>query len=145
MLDFWFKIVYNTYKDFISIIYIILLNYKKLKNLNESLSEGAKNSFLPLLNSSAIVGYGSIIKALPIFAVFGMLPAQYTYFVTIKYSNAGTATVLQYTGPVLIVLYMALRQKRVPTKTECLAVLCALFGIFLLATNGNLHSFRKCC
>ncbi|WP_300696955.1 GntP family permease [uncultured Clostridium sp.] len=52
----------------ISIIYIILLNYKKLKNLNESLSEGAKNSFLPLLNSSAIVGYGSIIKALPIFA-----------------------------------------------------------------------------
>ncbi len=79
-------------------------------------------------------------KALPIFAVFGMLPAQYTYFVTIKYSNAGTATVLQYTGPVLIVLYMALRQKRLPTKTECLAVLCALFGTFLLATNGNLHS-----
>lgn len=51
----------------ISIIYIILLNYKKLKNLNNTLSDGAKNSFLPLLNSSAIVGYGSIIKALPIF------------------------------------------------------------------------------
>lgn len=51
----------------ISIIYIILLNYKKLKNLNNTLSDGVKNSFLPLLNSSAIVGYGSIIKALPIF------------------------------------------------------------------------------
>ena len=51
----------------LSIIYIILLNYKKLKNLNESLSDGVKNSFLPLLNSSAIVGYGSLIKALPIF------------------------------------------------------------------------------
>ena len=35
--------------------------------LNESLSDGVKNSFLPLLNSSAIVGYGSLIKALPIF------------------------------------------------------------------------------
>lgn len=51
----------------ISIVYIILLNYKKLKNLNNTLSDGVKNSFLPLLNSSAIVGYGSIIKALPIF------------------------------------------------------------------------------
>ena len=51
----------------ISIIYIIIINYKKFKNLNDYLNEGVKNSFLPLLNSSAIVGYGSIIKALPIF------------------------------------------------------------------------------
>ena len=51
----------------LSIIYIILLNYKKLKSLNNTLSEGVKNSFLPLLNSSAIVGYGTIIKVLPIF------------------------------------------------------------------------------
>lgn len=78
--------------------------------------------------------------ALPVFALFGMLPAQYTYFVAIKYSNAATATVLQYTGPVLIVLYMALRQKKLPSKAECIAVFCALFGTFLLATNGNLHS-----
>ena len=35
--------------------------------MNNTLSDGVKNSFLPLLNSSAIVGYGSIIKALPIF------------------------------------------------------------------------------
>ena len=49
----------------LAIIYIILLNFKKFKNLNAYLNEGVKNSFLPLLNSSAIVGYGSIIKALP--------------------------------------------------------------------------------
>ncbi len=78
--------------------------------------------------------------SLPLFAIFGMLPAQYTYFVAIKHSNAATATVLQYTGPVLIVLYMALRQKKLPTKTECLAVVCALFGTFLLATHGNFHT-----
>ena len=51
----------------LAIIYIILLNFKNFKNLNSSLNEGVKNAFLPLLNSSAIVGYGSIIKALPIF------------------------------------------------------------------------------
>lgn len=78
--------------------------------------------------------------ALPIFAIFGMLPAQFTYFVAIKYSNAATATVLQYTGPVLIVLYMAFKQKKLPSKLECVAVICALFGTFLLATHGNIHS-----
>lgn len=51
----------------ISIIYIILFNFNKLNNLNESINTGVKNSFLPLLNSSAIVGYGSLIKILPIF------------------------------------------------------------------------------
>ena len=79
-------------------------------------------------------------NALIIFAVFGMLPAQYTFFVAIKHSNAGTATVLQYIGPVLIVIYIALRQKRFPSKIECMGVVCALFATFLLATNGNIHA-----
>lgn len=33
-----------------------------------------------------------------IFSLFGMMLCQYAYFTTIQYSNAGTATVLQYTG-----------------------------------------------
>ena len=48
----------------IAIIFILALNFKKLPNLNDILNIGVKNSFLPLLNSSAIVGYGSIIKSL---------------------------------------------------------------------------------
>ena len=44
----------------IAIIFILALNFKKLPNLNDMLNIGVKNSFLPLLNSSAIVGYGSI-------------------------------------------------------------------------------------
>ena len=51
----------------IAIIFILALNFKKLPNLNDMLNIGVKNSFLQLLNSSAIVGYGSIIKSLPIF------------------------------------------------------------------------------
>ena len=51
----------------IAIIFILALNFKKLPNLNDILNMGVKNSFLPLLNSSAIVGYGSIIKSRPIF------------------------------------------------------------------------------
>lgn len=51
----------------IAILFILLLNIKKIKNLQSILDTGVKNSFIPLLNSSAIVGYGSIIKTLPIF------------------------------------------------------------------------------
>ena len=51
----------------ISILFILIINYKKINNLNSVLNSGISNSFLPLLSSSAIVGYGSIIKSLPIF------------------------------------------------------------------------------
>src|SRR5690606_21026736 len=37
-----------------------------------------------------------------IFSITGMLAVQYTYFAAIKHSNAATATVLQYFGPILI-------------------------------------------
>ncbi|MDE5977053.1 MAG: GntP family permease [Turicibacter sp.] len=51
----------------IAIFFILLVNRKRLRNLQQMLETGVKNSFVPLLNSSAIVGYGSIIKTLPIF------------------------------------------------------------------------------
>lgn len=75
-----------------------------------------------------------------IFALGGMLFMQYGYFAAIAHSNAATATVLQYTAPVLIVIYLAIRQKKLPTKLECIAVLGCLVGTILLATHGNLKS-----
>ena len=51
----------------IAILFIILINFKKISNLNQVLNQGIYNSFLPLLSSSAIVGYGSVIKSLPVF------------------------------------------------------------------------------
>lgn len=50
-------------------IFLVLTNFKKIKNLKVVLDEGVTNSFRPLLNSSAIVGYGSVIKSLAVFAV----------------------------------------------------------------------------
>ncbi|RDY28257.1 GntP family permease [Romboutsia weinsteinii] len=51
----------------ISIIYIITLNFNKIKHMSNVLNAGISNSFLPLLSSSAIVGYGSVIKSLAVF------------------------------------------------------------------------------
>lgn len=75
--------------------------------------------------------------AILIFGILGMSMCQYTYFTAIGESNAGTATVLQYIGPVLILIYLSLRHKRLPRPNEILAITLAVAGTFLLATHGN--------
>ena len=75
-----------------------------------------------------------------VFTLGGMLFMQYGYFAAIAHSNAATATVLQYTAPILIVIYLAFRQRKLPSKMECIAVLGCLIGTFLLATHGNVKS-----
>lgn len=74
---------------------------------------------------------------LVLFGVFGMLAVQYTYFAAIEASNAATATLLQYTGPVMIVLYLLFRFRTLPTKNQIVAIFFALLGTFLLVTHGN--------
>ena len=76
-------------------------------------------------------------RRLVIFAVFGLMAVQLTYFVAIAKSNAPTATILQYVFPVMIVLYTALRSHKAPNKKEVVAVILAMVGIFLLVTHGN--------
>ena len=71
------------------------------------------------------------------FGVFGMSMCQYTYFTAIGASNAGTATVLQYIGPVLILAYLSLRHKTLPRPNELLAICLAVLGTYLLATHGK--------
>lgn len=72
-----------------------------------------------------------------IFAILGMSACQYTYYQAIAYSNAGTATVLQYTGPVMILCWTSLRQKRMPRPIEVAAIVLAMAGTYLLATHGR--------
>jgi len=72
-----------------------------------------------------------------IFSITGMLAVQYTYFAAIKYSNAATATVLQYAGPILIAIYLSIKYKQLPKFKEVLAIVLAVSGTFLLVTHGN--------
>ncbi len=74
------------------------------------------------------------------FAVCGVLNSQLTYFLAIKYSNAPTATVLQYLQPVLIILWVAGRSRRWPRRIDDISVVLALFGTALLVTGGHLGS-----
>lgn len=75
-----------------------------------------------------------------LFGIFGLLMSQYCYLTAISYSNAGTATVLQYVGPVMIMIITCFAGKRLPRLTELLALILAVGGTFLIATHGNLGS-----
>lgn len=75
-----------------------------------------------------------------IFAIFGMMMCQYSYFTAIEYSNAGTATVLQYLCPAMIMVITCVMAKRLPKRTEVLSVVLAIGGTALLATHGDLSN-----
>ena len=55
------------------------------------------------------------------FSALGLLMSQLSYLKTISYSNAATATVLQYLGPVFIMIYLCLKSLKLPKKNEAIA------------------------
>lgn len=71
------------------------------------------------------------------FSVFGLMLTQYSYLVAIFHTNSGTATVLQYIAPVFILVWACVSGHRLPKVFEAAAMAMVLFGVFMLATNGN--------
>ena len=73
-----------------------------------------------------------------LFGILGMVAVQFTYFYSISLSNAATATILQYIGPVFVVAYYAIKNRKWPMLAEYAALVLALSGTFLLVTHGSL-------
>ena len=84
-----------------------------------------------------VVKSPKIMRRMLFFGIFGLMLCQLTYLFAIHSSNAGTATVLQYTCPILIVIYVSLKEKTVPTIMEFVAIVFALVGTFVITTHGN--------
>ena len=84
-----------------------------------------------------VVKSPKIMRRMLFFGIFGLMLCQLTYLFAIHSSNAGTATVLQYTCPILIVIYVSLKEKTVPTVMEFVAIVFALVGTFVIATHAN--------
>ena len=77
-----------------------------------------------------------------LFAIFGITFCQFTYFMAIQASNAGTATVLQFLSPVLILLFVCMKDGRLPKGLELGAIALSLIGTFIIGTHGDIHSFH---
>ena len=72
------------------------------------------------------------------FSICGLLLNQFSYLQAIHYTNAGTATVLQYMAPVLVLTVVCFRDRSLPTMGELTAILLAILGTFIIATHGQL-------
>ena len=55
-----------------------------------------------------------------VYGVIGIAGCQMTYYLAVEDSNAGIATVLQYTAPVMIMVLLALKNWKLPGKNEIL-------------------------
>jgi drug/metabolite transporter (DMT)-like permease len=75
--------------------------------------------------------------ALILFGLLGMLAVQYTYMAAIKDSNTATATVLQFTAPAMIAVWLALAGRRLPSAQEAAAIALAMLGTFFLVAHGK--------
>ena len=63
-----------------------------------------------------------------LFAALGMLACQLTYFLCVQYSNPATATVLQYTSPVMIMLLCLFLDRKLPRIIDIIRADCSSCG-----------------
>ncbi|WP_298211285.1 DMT family transporter [Ferrimicrobium sp.] len=72
-----------------------------------------------------------------IFGVVALDGVQLTFFLAIAHGSAVSATLLQFTSPVLILGWISLRHFRVPKPLLMVLVASALAGVALVVTDGS--------
>lgn len=80
--------------------------------------------------------------SLVFFAFFGLLLTQYSYFKAISYTDAGMATMIQYSAPLFIMLFVCFKEKKFPKMNERIALFLILLALILLISGGNLGSLK---
>lgn len=74
--------------------------------------------------------------------VLGVAASNYFYYVAIQRTNVATAIILQYTAPVLVLVYMVARGRQKPTLPRISAVLLAVVGCGLVLGIVGSGGFR---
>lgn len=77
------------------------------------------------------------LLGIALFALFGILLTQYSYLTAISLTNAGTGTVMERLGLVLLTILVCVMARRLPRVREVVGVLLAVAGTFFIATKGS--------
>ena len=80
--------------------------------------------------------------SLLLFSLIGMLGVQYTYFKAIQYSGAAIATILQFTGPIFIFIFLVFNKEKKINVLEVLLMVATFVGVFLIVAEGNLQTLN---
>nr|WP_256465533.1 DMT family transporter [Convivina sp. LMG 32447] len=78
----------------------------------------------------------AVVSAL-LFGILGVLLAQSSFFLSVYYGDAATATVLQSLGPTIIIIILSVISRTLPSRIDVIVLILALLGVVLLATNGQ--------
>ena len=71
------------------------------------------------------------------FSLAGLTLCQFAYLNAIRWTNSGTATVLQNLSVVFVALFVCVSTKTFPKKRIVVCILLALIGVWLISTGGN--------
>jgi drug/metabolite transporter (DMT)-like permease len=63
-----------------------------------------------------------------VLGIFGVAASNYLYYLAIQRTNVATAIILQYTAPVWVLIYTAVRTSQRPSSKRILAVALAVLG-----------------
>ena len=92
----------------------------------------------------SLLGSPAARPTLVLFGV-GLYLSQITYAVSVALTNAGTATVLQATCTVFVMLITCARARRLPRVADFVGLMCAMAAATLIATQGDLGASSSCC
>lgn len=101
---------------------IIILGFSYIKT--------GKDIFLPWKKKENAIN-------LVLFAILGMAGVQYTYFKTVFYTGTAIATILQFTGPIFILLWLIMVGKRKFNILEAFLMFISFLGVAILSTGGK--------
>ena len=77
-----------------------------------------------------------------VLGIFGVAASNYLYYLAIQKTNVATAIILQYTAPILVLLYTVARGLQKPTVQRISAVGLAVTGIALVIGIFGFSGFR---
>jgi len=90
----------------------------------------------------AILHDRSSLVRLAIFGACGLFLNSLVYAITISFTNAGTATVLQSFNIVMVLALACAAHRRLPRGNEVAALACAMLAVFLIATHGDVGTLH---
>ena len=78
------------------------------------------------------------LRGIALFGIVGLFPSQITYVISVSYTNAGTATVLQAFNIVFVLFFTCVTMRRGPRLLELAGFAMAMTATVLIATGGDL-------
>lgn len=79
----------------------------------------------------ALVQDKKAMAQMVLFSFLGLVLSQYAYLNAIKWTNSGTATVLQNLSIIFVAVFVCAAERTLPTKRTFFCICLAFFGVWL--------------